>query len=139
MDLAPPSLRLEITESAIIENSTAAAESLVRLRALGVKVDLDDFGTGYSSLSYLHKFEMDALKIDRSFVANIGTYGENAEIVRTIINLAKDLGMEVVAEGVERPEQVAILRTLGCVLVQGYLFSPPLTTEAVRSLFKSRG
>ena len=138
-DLAPSSLRLEITESAIIENSTAAIEALTRLRALGVKVDLDDFGTGYSSLSYLHKFEMDALKIDRSFIANIGAQGENAEIVRTIINLARDLDMDVVAEGVERPEQVAILRTLGCELVQGYLFSPPLTPEAVRSLFLARG
>ncbi len=138
-DLAPSSLRLEITESAIIDNPTNAADALARLRALGVKVDLDDFGTGYSSLSYLHRFEIDALKIDRSFIANIGEAGENSEIVRTIINLARGLDMDVVAEGVERPEQLAILRSLGCERVQGYLFSPPLATEAVRSLLKARG
>ncbi len=138
-DLTPSSLRLEITESAIIENAPAAIEALARLRALGVKVDLDDFGTGYSSLSYLHRFEIDALKIDRSFVSNIGEAGENSEIVRTIINLARGLDMDVIAEGVERPEQLAILRSLGCEQVQGYLFAPALTTEAVRSLLKARG
>ena len=137
-DLAPSSLRLEITETAIIENAQAAVEALGRLRQLGVWVDLDDFGTGYSSLSYLHRFDLDALKIDRSFIARIGEAGENSEIVRTIVNLARGLGMDVVAEGVERPEQLAILRTLGCEKVQGYLFSPPLATEAVRSLLKAR-
>jgi diguanylate cyclase (GGDEF)-like protein/PAS domain S-box-containing protein len=137
-DLAPSSLRLEITESAIIENAQTAVEALTRLRTLGVLVDLDDFGTGYSSLSYLHRFDLDALKIDRSFIARIGAAGENSEIVRTIVNLARGLDMDVVAEGVERPEQLAILRSLGCEKVQGYLFSPPLATEAVRSLLKAR-
>ena len=136
-DLEPSALRLEITESAIIEHPAAAIEALQRLRELGVQVDLDDFGTGYSSLSYLHRYEMDALKIDRLFIDNIGEQGENSEIVRTIVNLARGLEMDVVAEGVERPEQLGILRSLGCDLVQGYLFSPPLTTEAVRSLLKS--
>ena len=116
---------------------SSAAETLVRLRELGVKVDLDDFGTGYSSLSYLHKFEMDAIKVDRSFVMNIGEHGENSEIVRTIVNLAHNLGMEVIAEGVERPEQAAILRSLGCELVQGHLYSPPLTAEAARTLLRT--
>ncbi len=137
-DLEPRSLRLEITESAIIENAPAAIEALTRLRELGVKVDLDDFGTGYSSLGYLHRFDIDALKIDRSFIAAIGENGENSEIVRTIVNLARGLDMDVIAEGVERPEQLAILRSLGCEKVQGYLFAPPLTTEAVRSLLKQR-
>ena len=109
---------------------------LTRLRALGVHVDLDDFGTGYSSLSYLHRFEMDAIKIDRSFISNIGEQGENAEIVRTIVGLARSLDMAVIAEGVERPGQVAILRSLGCEQVQGFLYSPPLTPDAVRALFK---
>jgi diguanylate cyclase (GGDEF)-like protein/PAS domain S-box-containing protein len=137
-DLPPSSLRLEITESTIIENVQSAAETLVRLRELGVRIDLDDFGTGYSSLSYLHKFEMDAIKVDRSFVMNIGEHGENSEIVRTIVNMAHNLGMDVIAEGVERPEQAAILRSLGCELVQGHLYSPPLTAEAARNLLRSQ-
>jgi diguanylate cyclase (GGDEF)-like protein/PAS domain S-box-containing protein len=137
-DLAPAALRLEVTETAIIENAPAAAEMLGRLRTLGVRVDLDDFGTGYSSLSYLHRFEMDALKIDRSFVAGIGDQGEHSEIVRTIVNLARGLEMDVIAEGVERVEQLEVLHTLGCEQVQGFLFSPPLTSEAVRSLLKGR-
>ncbi|HEY2805628.1 MAG TPA: EAL domain-containing protein [Gemmatimonadales bacterium] len=137
-DLDPRSLRLEITESAIIENAPAAIEALARLRALGILVDLDDFGTGYSSLGYLHRFDIDALKIDRSFVSNIGEGGENSEIVRTIVNLARGLDMDVIAEGVERPEQLAILRSLGCEKVQGFLFSPPLATESVRALLKAR-
>jgi diguanylate cyclase (GGDEF)-like protein/PAS domain S-box-containing protein len=136
-ELPPSSLRLEITESTIIENVQSATETLVRLRELGVKVDLDDFGTGYSSLGYLHRFEMDAIKVDRSFVMNIGEHGENSEIVRTIVNLAHNLGMEVIAEGVERPEQAAILRSLGCELVQGHLYSPPLTAEAARTLLRT--
>ena len=137
-DVPPGSLRLEITESTIIDNASQAAEMLVRLRELGVRIDLDDFGTGYSSLSYLHKFEMDAIKIDRSFISNIGERGENSEIVRSIIQLARSLDKDVIAEGVERPEQLAILRSLGCEQVQGYLFSPPVTAEAARALLKSR-
>jgi diguanylate cyclase (GGDEF)-like protein/PAS domain S-box-containing protein len=133
-DLAPANLRLEITESSIIENAASAGEMLGRLRGLGVKVDLDDFGTGYSSLSYLHKFEMDGLKIDREFVDKIDAPGENSEIVRTIVNLARGMGLEVIAEGVERPEQLTILRGLGCGQVQGYLLGRPLTADAVKEL-----
>ena len=137
-ELPPSSLRLEITESTIMDNPLTAAEMLVKLRALGVQIDLDDFGTGYSSLSYLHRFEMDTIKIDRSFVSAIGEHGENSEIVRTIIGLARSLDMGVIAEGVERPEQAAILRSLGCEQVQGYFYSPPITADAVRGLIKSR-
>jgi diguanylate cyclase (GGDEF)-like protein/PAS domain S-box-containing protein len=137
-ELPPSSLRLEITESTIVDNPLTAAEMLVKLRALGVQIDLDDFGTGYSSLSYLHRFEMDAIKIDRSFVSAIGEHGENSEIVRTIVGLARSLNMGVVAEGVERPEQQAILRSLGCEKVQGYFYSPPITPDAVRALIKAR-
>jgi diguanylate cyclase (GGDEF)-like protein len=137
-DVAPGSLRVEITESTIIDNASQAAEMLLRLRELGVRIDLDDFGTGYSSLSYLHKFEMDTIKIDRTFVSNIGEAGENAEIVKSIVNLARSLDLDVIAEGVERPEQLALLKSLGCELVQGYLFSPPLTAEAARTLLRAR-
>jgi len=137
-ELQPSSLRLEITESTIMDNPMTAAEMLQKLRALGVQIDLDDFGTGYSSLSYLHRFEMDTIKIDRSFVSAIGEHGENSEIVRTIIGLAKSLDMGVIAEGVERPDQAAILRSLGCEKAQGYFYSPPISADAVRGLMKTR-
>ncbi len=136
-EVPPACLRLEITESIIIDNAEAAIESLSRLRALGVKVDLDDFGTGYSSLSYLHRFEMDAIKVDRAFVSAIGDRGENSAIVRTIVHLAQNLGLEVIAEGVERHEQLAILRSLGCEQVQGFLFSQPLAPEAARAFLRT--
>jgi len=131
--LPPASLRLEITESVIIDNTEAAIDTLSRLRAIGVRLDLDDFGTGYSSLSYLHRFEMDAIKIDRTFVSAVGDRGENSAIVRTIVNLARNLELDVIAEGVETPEQLAILRALDCELVQGYLFAAPMTPEAARA------
>jgi diguanylate cyclase (GGDEF)-like protein/PAS domain S-box-containing protein len=120
-------LRLEITESAVMEDAPSAMAMIDQLRALNVKVDIDDFGTGYSSLSYLQRFEIDNLKIDRSFVSAIGNdRGENAEIVRTIVTLARHLGMDAVAEGVETPDQLALLKELGCQRVQGYLFAAPV-------------
>jgi len=120
-------LRLEITESVVMEDAPSAMAMIDQLRALKVKVDIDDFGTGYSSLSYLQRFEIDNLKIDRSFVSAIGNdRGENAEIVRTIVTLARHLGMDAVAEGVETPDQLALLRELGCQRVQGFLFAGPV-------------
>jgi diguanylate cyclase (GGDEF)-like protein/PAS domain S-box-containing protein len=120
-------LRLEITESAVMEDAPSAMAMIDQLRALNVKIDIDDFGTGYSSLSYLQRFEIDNLKIDRSFVSAIGNdRGENAEIVRTIVTLARHLGMDAVAEGVETPDQLALLRELGCQRVQGFLFAAPV-------------
>ncbi len=136
-ELPAESLRLEITESAIIDNFDAAVEMLGRLRDLGVRLDLDDFGTGYSSLSYLHRFTLHAIKVDRSFVATIGERGENSAIVRTIVHLAQTLDLDVIAEGVERHDQVAILRSLGCNQVQGYLFSQPLAPEAARAYLRT--
>jgi diguanylate cyclase (GGDEF)-like protein/PAS domain S-box-containing protein len=125
--LAPNLLRLEITESVVMENAASAMEMIDQLRALQVKVDIDDFGTGYSSLSYLQRFEIDDLKIDRSFVSSMGSNrGENLEIVRTIVTLAKHLGMNAVAEGVETPGQLALLKELGCHRVQGFLFAGPV-------------
>jgi EAL domain-containing protein (putative c-di-GMP-specific phosphodiesterase class I) len=124
-------LRLEITESTVMEHAEPAMAMLAQLRALGVKLHLDDFGTGYSSLSYLPRFQIDALKIDRSFVSGMGPHGENAEIVGVIVTLARNLGMEVIAEGVETAEQVAMLRALRCGQVQGFYFSKPVAPEEV--------
>ncbi|HJZ68592.1 MAG TPA: EAL domain-containing protein [Blastocatellia bacterium] len=131
--LAPDSLKIEITESAIIENIDAAATTLKRIKALGVRLSLDDFGTGYSSLSYLHRFPIDTLKIDRSFVSRINL-PKNTEIVRTILTLASNLGMDVVAEGVETRDQILQLTGLNCEYVQGYLLSKPIDGRAMREL-----
>jgi diguanylate cyclase (GGDEF)-like protein/PAS domain S-box-containing protein len=122
-------LRLEFTESVLIEREEPVIETFARLHALGIRLDLDDFGTGYSSLGYLHRFDLDGLKIDRSFVSNIGPSGERSEIVRTIVALANNLGMEVIAEGVETPAQLSVLQAVECDLVQGYLFGGALSAE----------
>jgi Amt family ammonium transporter len=135
--LEPRTLRLEITESVIVENAESAVAMLARLRALDVQLHMDDFGTGYSSLSYLHRFQIDTLKIDRSFVSNMGLRGENSEIVRTIVTLARNLGIDVIAEGVETEEQLALLRALGCEHMQGFLFSAPVPSDAAIALVGS--
>jgi diguanylate cyclase (GGDEF)-like protein/PAS domain S-box-containing protein len=132
--LDPLSLSLEITESVVVENVEAATGLLRRLRKLGVGLSIDDFGTGYSSLSSLHSFPISTLKIDGSFVSRMGGQNENTEIVRTIMSLAENLGMDVVAEGVETLEQVTKLRTFGCKKGQGFFFSRPLPAEALESL-----
>lgn len=124
--LEPSSLKLEITESAVMENAELAVEVLNSLKSLGVHLSMDDFGTGYSSLSYLHRFPLDTLKIDQSFVGRISDNGENAEVVRTIISLAQNLKLEVVAEGIETLGQLSKLRQLGCPYGQGYVFAKPL-------------
>ena len=134
--LDPRRLRLEITESAVMGNPEAASRMLALLRELGIHLSIDDFGTGYSSLSYLHRFPVDTLKIDRSFVGRMCEGDENAEIVRTIITLADNLGMAVVAEGVETAEQCARLRELRCEYAQGYLFSRPVDAETASSLLQ---
>jgi EAL domain-containing protein (putative c-di-GMP-specific phosphodiesterase class I) len=104
------------------------------LRALNVQLYMDDFGTGYSSLSYLHNFPIDVLKIDRSFVSRMGSEGQNSEIVRTILGLARNLNLRVVAEGIESPEQMRQLRRMGCHYGQGYFFSKPLDGLAIADL-----
>jgi diguanylate cyclase (GGDEF)-like protein/PAS domain S-box-containing protein len=126
----PCLLQLEITESAVIENTKTVTEMILQLRNLGIRLSMDDFGTGYSSLSYLHNFPIHTLKIDRSFISNKGEVGDN-EIVRTIIMLARNLGLDVVAEGVETAEQLAYLRGLDCEYAQGFLFSQPLDANMV--------
>ena len=120
-------LKLEITESVLMDDFDSAAALLFKLRALGVRLSIDDFGTGYSSLTYLHRFPIDTLKIDRSFIAGLDK--DHLEIVRTILNLADNLDMDVVAEGVETQEQMSLLRDLSCQSGQGYFFSKPMTAE----------
>jgi diguanylate cyclase (GGDEF)-like protein/PAS domain S-box-containing protein len=124
--LPPRCLKLEITESVFSDNIEAAVGLLTQLRELGVQLSIDDFGTGYSSLSYLQRFPIDTLKIDRSFVTQMMENEENLAIVRTIVALAQNLGMDVVAEGVETEDQLKLLRKLECENGQGYLFSTPL-------------
>jgi diguanylate cyclase (GGDEF)-like protein len=131
--LDPHCLKLEITESVVMENAEAATVMFKQLRAVGVQLSIDDFGTGYSSLSYLHRFPLNYLKIDRSFVMRLTTDNDNA-IVRTILTLARNLGMEVIAEGIETEEQYQQLRMLGCEYGQGYLFSHPVGNEGVLHL-----
>ncbi|HEX4947155.1 MAG TPA: EAL domain-containing protein, partial [Blastocatellia bacterium] len=133
----PSCLKLEITESVVMENAEASTVLLKQLRTLGLQLSIDDFGTGYSSLSYLHRFPVTTLKIDRSFVSRMGQGDENLEIVRTIVTLAKNLTMDVVAEGIETQEQRAQLHALGCQYGQGYLFSKPLDVAAAVNYIKA--
>ncbi len=131
--LSPNSLKLEITESAVTEKVETAAEMMQQIRAIGVKLSMDDFGTGYSSLSHLHRFPLDTLKIDRSFIAPMLEHDENMEIVRTIVGLAQNLGMDLVAEGVESYDHITILRKLGCEYGQGHFFSKAISpAEALK-------
>ncbi len=131
-------LWLEITETAIMQNAQEGMQVLEQLKELGVGLCIDDFGIGYSSLSRLQQLPIDLLKIDRSFVQHIGPRGENTEIVRTIIDLANNLGMDIVAEGVETEEQLTGLRSLGCYKIQGYYFAKPMTPEAAFQFIEQR-
>ena len=123
--IEPSTLILEMTESTAMDNAEHTINILNRLKQLGVLLSIDDFGTGYSSLSYLHRLPFDSLKIDRSFVKNVGEHGENSGILQTIISLAKNLKMRVIAEGIETEPQLAVLQNLGCDYGQGYLLSKP--------------
>jgi len=137
--VAPGSLKLEVTESAIMENPDQAAAILTGLRDMGVQLSLDDFGTGYSSLSYLHRFPFHDLKIDRSFVSKLEAGDKDAEIVKVINSLAKNLGMDVVAEGIETEAQWCLLHHLACRYGQGYYFSKPLEGLAASKLIECGG
>ncbi|HXV17556.1 MAG TPA: EAL domain-containing protein [Gemmatimonadaceae bacterium] len=131
---AASSLRLEITESAIIDKGRSAAAILGRIRETGAQVYLDDFGTGYSSVSYLHGLPIDAIKIDRAFVSSMDTDDKNLRLVRTILTLAEIVGVRAEAEGISTSEQLRELRALNCEQGQGYLFSAPITPDAVSEL-----
>jgi diguanylate cyclase (GGDEF)-like protein/PAS domain S-box-containing protein len=137
--LEPGLLCVEITESALVEDAAATAAILDRLKELGVRLALDDFGTGYSSLTYVRRFPIDTLKIDRSFIDGIVGSSEDEAIVTAVLSMGRALGVHVVAEGVETEEQASRLRTLGCMLAQGYLFSRPVAPEAVDALLAAPG
>ena len=136
--LDPQNLVLEITESGIMQNAEIVTLLFSRLKALKVQLNIDDFGTGYSSLSYLHQFPINALKIDRSFVIRLGNNGKNSEVVRSIVELAHNMRMHVIAEGVESLDHLQILEALKCEYAQGYLFAHPLDSEAAEGLLANR-
>ena len=130
--LDPGSLRIEVTESSIVENQDLTASTLRRLQELGVSLEIDDFGTGYSSLSRLHEYPFSTVKIDRSFVKDLETEPESLHLVETILRLAQGLGLGVVAEGIETREQLAKLTSLGCGYGQGYFFSRPMDSHSTQ-------
>src|ERR1700730_8948728 len=135
-ELALPAetLKLEITESTVMIDPVATAKMLQQIKSLGILLAIDDFGTGYSSLSYLHRFPLDTLKIDRSFISGVGDSGEGMEIAQTIMPMAKNLRLDVIAEGVETIEQVMLLKKLQCKYAQGFYFSKPLAATEVADL-----
>jgi diguanylate cyclase (GGDEF)-like protein/PAS domain S-box-containing protein len=137
--LAPDSLSLELTESVLIEYAGSVRESLETLRGMGVRLAMDDFGSGYSSLGHLRNFPFHCLKIERSFIRGITTREEDRRIVRTIIDLAHHLGLDVVAEGIERPEQLAAVAELGCDYAQGFLFAPALAPAVFETRLQGAG
>lgn len=138
-DLRPGQLNLELTESALMGQSQGIGKTLCQIRDLGVNLHLDDFGTGYSSLSYLQAYPLNTLKIDRSFVQHMVPGGRDAELVRTIITMSKNLRLEVTAEGIETEEQLELLRLLHCDFGQGYYFSPPLDGDAAYHFWTAQG
>jgi EAL domain-containing protein (putative c-di-GMP-specific phosphodiesterase class I) len=135
--LAPRCLEIELTESLIMKDVDQAVRILKDLKRLGVTLSIDDFGTGYSSLAYLKRFPLDILKIDRSFVADVNTDPDDAAIVSSIISLAHNLRLKVIAEGVETGEQLAYLRQQGCDQMQGYYFSRPVAFDRIAALMRS--
>jgi Amt family ammonium transporter len=137
--IEPRYLALEITESVLLHNPEAANRTLLDLKARGLHLYVDDFGTGYSSLSYLQNFPFDALKIDRAFVSRLTPGIEEAEMVSTIIAIARNFNMNVIAEGVENVGQLDRLIALGCRKIQGYYFSQPLPAAAVASFVQASG
>jgi len=133
----PKTLCLEITEGALLRDPTAAWASLRQLKAMGVSLALDDFGTGFSSLSYIRRFDLDVLKIDRSFVTGVYDSDEDRAIVEHVIGLAHALGMSAIAEGIEDETQAEVLRSLGCDAVQGYLYSRPVPASVIDELLEA--
>jgi EAL domain-containing protein (putative c-di-GMP-specific phosphodiesterase class I) len=132
--LSADCLRLEITESMLMDDTPVTEETVRRLKALGVRVAIDDFGTGYSSLSYLRRFAVDTLKIDRSFVKALARDRSTDAIVRAVMTLGTSLGLDVTAEGIETSEHLAMVRSVGCRLGQGFYHSPPVTGEEMDQL-----
>src|SRR5579859_1825842 len=132
--LDPRGLVLEITESVLLEDTEGSLTKLQQLKSMGIKLALDDFGTGYSSLSYLHRFPIDVLKIDKSFVDLLGLGTDQHEIVQTIVQLGANLRMFTVAEGVEHESQMLALRRLGCHFAQGFHFAEAVPPEQIEPM-----
>jgi EAL domain-containing protein (putative c-di-GMP-specific phosphodiesterase class I) len=130
-------LTVEVTESGLIEDLGAAGNLLARLREGGLRVAIDDFGTGYSSLAYLKALPLDYLKIDKRLVEDIGGSPRDQVVIRSVIDMARSLGLEVIAEGVETEEQLALLAREGCNLFQGFLCSPPVDVETLAGLMSA--
>ncbi len=136
-NIIPSSLKIEITEYVIIDNPETLIGIFSQLRSLGIQLYIDDFGTGYSSLSYLHLLPIDGIKIDRSFIRRIGNQGENSEIIKTIMLLAQDMNVNVIAEGIETENQLENIKALKCDYWQGYLFFKPVDSEHAEALIKT--
>ena len=132
--LSPSRLEVEITESVFLDKSESTLATLHRLKELGIRVAMDDFGTGYSSLSYLQSFPFDKIKVDRSFVAQLGPENKHLVIVQAVVSIARALSMTTTAEGVETNSQLRILEALGCNEFQGYLASKPVTKDKIPAL-----
>ena len=135
----PSAIELEITESLLLENNEETRRTLDQIKVLGATLAIDDFGTGYSSLSYLKRFPLDRVKIDQSFVRDLGTDPDDLAIVRAIVALSRSLKLDVIAEGVETEEQLALLRSEGCDEYQGYLFARPMDADSVLRLLENNG
>ena len=135
--LPPSMLELEITESVLMSAAIEHNDVLVRLRAAGVRFAIDDFGTGYSSLDYLRRFPMDRIKIAQNFVLDLGSKTNSAAVVKATIGLARELGIDVIAEGVETQEQLQFIRDWGCDEAQGYFYARPMTAEALLPLLQA--
>jgi diguanylate cyclase (GGDEF)-like protein len=136
-NIIPSTLKIEITENVIIENPETLIGIFSHLRSIGIQLYIDDFGTGYSSLSYLHLLPIDGIKIDRSFIRRIGNKGENNEIIKTIMLLAQDMNVNVIAEGIETENQLENIKTLKCDYWQGFLFFKPVDSEHAEALIKT--
>jgi diguanylate cyclase (GGDEF)-like protein/PAS domain S-box-containing protein len=132
--ISPACVKIELTESVTMNDTPSTEQTMSQLRTLGVKLSIDDFGTGYSSLSYLRRFSVDTLKIDQSFISAMQGERENCAIVSTIVTLGRNLGLQIVAEGVETLAQLETLRSMGCDAAQGYFFSKPVPSDAARTL-----
>jgi EAL domain-containing protein (putative c-di-GMP-specific phosphodiesterase class I) len=129
-------IEFEVTETALLTDYALAAQALQTLHNTGARVSLDDFGTGFSSLGYVHRLPLDKIKIDRSFVADVDASHTAPSIIKTIVDLCRNLGFACVVEGVETDSQLGILKSLGCRLIQGYYFSPPVDEETAADLIE---
>ena len=137
MGLDPHTLKLEITESLLMDNSEEAIAILTRLSNLGVQLLIDDFGTGFSSLGYVQHFPIDTIKIDRIFIRQMGENGNRSEIARTIVQLANELGLGTIAEGIETEEQLGLLKLMDCGYGQGWLFSKAMSKESIETYLRN--